>query len=212
MSAFTPLLHVDPIDLGHADIERHATCFRARRVCQKLLARFIEYDLVTGSLKQPSNRDAKRWVVIDYVDGLRCNDHPGHIGRTEYRPPTKLRLSPNYRPKSKKRSFVDLRQADPILKTEIDGPACRPRAPARVWTILDLFRSCRPGACDPWPFAERNNSASEAFFALKRGQGRDACADAKRPNCACAWVSCVQSRDAASVALHQEWLRHPSMS
>ena len=93
MSAFTPLLHVDPIDLGHADIEQHATCFRARRVCQKLLARFIEYDLVTGSLKQPSNRDAKRWVVIDYVDGGRCNDHLGHAGRTEYRPPAKLRLS-----------------------------------------------------------------------------------------------------------------------
>jgi hypothetical protein len=37
----------------------------------------------------------------------------------------------------------------------------------------------------PWPFAERNISASEAFFRTEETPlGGDACVDAKRPNCA----------------------------
>ena len=43
---------------------------------KKLLAGFIECDLVTGSPKQPSDRDAKRWIVVDYVDGCLFRGHP----------------------------------------------------------------------------------------------------------------------------------------
>jgi hypothetical protein len=70
-----PSLDVDPIEFGHAHVEQYATCFSARRVCQELLAGFIECDLVTASPKQPSDRDAKRWIVVNYMDGCRSDDH-----------------------------------------------------------------------------------------------------------------------------------------
>lgn len=81
-----PLLHVEPIELGHAHVEQYTAPLRTWRICQKLMAGFIDYDLVIGGPEQSANRDAKRRVVVNYVDDCRCVHRSDYQGRTEYRP------------------------------------------------------------------------------------------------------------------------------
>ena len=87
-----PLLQIESVEFRHTHVEQYATWFYARRICEKLLTGFMEHDLVASSPEQPSNRDAKRWIVVDYVDGCRSRGHPGRAGGAEY-PPRQLRLS-----------------------------------------------------------------------------------------------------------------------
>ena len=49
----------EPIEAEHAHVEQYASCFRTRRIGQKLVAGFMDHNLVTGSPEQPSNRSAK---------------------------------------------------------------------------------------------------------------------------------------------------------
>src|SRR5262249_41558500 len=68
-------LQAEPVEFGHAHVEQYATFFRAGQICQKLSAGFVQNDAVTGSPKQPTDRDAKGSIVVDDVDGCGCAGH-----------------------------------------------------------------------------------------------------------------------------------------